>query len=774
MDDAAIWSQNWSWRPSPARGHITKASSICTLCDGGCGIQGRLVDKKRIIGIEGNPAHPVNMGGVCPLCAAGAQFVYAPYRITQPLKQTKKRGDVTGFQPVAWNDAIAELGARLAKLRTDGKPQSAACITGQRRSSMDDLWRQFFTAYGSPNLYTMPSPADSNKLAATLTTGKSASFAFALERASYVLCFGAGMAEDSCAPSRMQAAFRQWRGAAAGKNPVKIVQVESRCSLSASKADQFLAVAPGGEAALAMAIANVMIKENLYDADFVGKNVFGFEDWTDAQGKTRQGFKNYALSAVNAPEEISKRVGLDASRIRDVAREFARQKGAVAVWGEQSAGLAGNIYHDLVFLALNVLKGNPGGDGLVALVPEVPLGALPQVNPDATAQQGLQKKISQPQPGKMPLPGNGLYVFLDAVASGASYPVDVLMIHEANPAYSLPETKLFKDALAKTGMLVSFSSYMDETAQQADLILPNHVAFERFDDAIGIEGAPFAYYAVAAPVIEPQCNTKHTGEILLEVGKSVGGNVGAAVPWSSYQDYLKSRVKELAAAKQGALAEKPDVALWQLKPGQSPSGSLGDAAALWKKLVGGACWYDAPADTLQGLATPSGKLELACQSLQAKGGAGMDDLAFLPHFAQIAPSGDPKQFPLLMVTYKSTSLSDGYLPTPPFMMKTVFDFVLKGTDLFVEVNPQDAAALGLGDGEQATLSTTQGDLPVRVRLYAGARPGVVYMARGLGHKAYDQYIQDKGVNANQAIEVQMDPVTGLGTVWATRAQLRRA
>ena len=72
------------------------------------------------------------------------------------------------------------------------------------------------------------------------------------------------------------------------------------------------------------------------------------------------------------------------------------------------------------------------------------------------------------------------------------------------------------------------------------------------------------------------------------------------------------------------------------------------------------------------------------------------------------------------------------------------------------------------------LKTPQGELPVRVHLYPGARAGVVYIVEGLGHTAYDQYIQGKGVNANSIVEVQLDPLTGLGTAWATRAQLRRA
>ena len=119
-------------------------------------------------------------------------------------------------------------------------------------------------------------------------------------------------------------------------------------------------------------------------------------------------------------------------------------------------------------------------------------------------------------------------------------------------------------------------------------------------------------------------------------------------------------------------------------------------------------------------------------------------------------------------------MANEYLPNPPFMTKTLWDFVLKGNDLFVEVNPQTAQSLGMSEGSYACSRLRREKLPVRVHLYPGARAGVVYIVEGLGHTAYDQYIQGKGVNANSIIEVQLDPVTGLGTVWATRAQLRRA
>ncbi len=775
MDDSAIWSQNWSWRPSPERGEITKVATTCMLCDGGCGIQARLVNKNRAILLEGNPKNPVNAGGICPLGAAGLQFFYAPYRVAQPMKQTKKRGDAGGFQFISWDEAIAIVSGKLAQLKAEGKAKTVACVTGQRRSSMDDMWRQFFMAYSSPNFFRMPAQTDSLELASALTLGQRTPFAFALESATYVLSFGANLLEGWGAPGRMQAAYRLWRQESGGKTGTKFVQVDSRCSMTASKADQWVAVSPGAEAALALGIAHILVKENLFDSDFMKSYVFGFEDWTDAQGKSRMGFKNLIQLPQYAPEETAKLTGVEASKIRELAKEFAASSNAVVVWGDSSANLPGNIYHDLSYLALNVLKGNLKSGGTVSLVPAVPLEPLPELQLDAAAKRGLdEQRLDRQQSPKVPLPGNDLYAFLDAASKGAPYPVNVLMVHEANPVYSLPENKLFQAALEKVGFLVSFSSYMDETAQQADLILPNHMALERYDDAIGAPGVPHAYYAVASPILKPGPGTKHTGEVVLALAKSLGGSVGAALPWKDYQSYLQKRVEGLAASKKGAVAEKPDMELWKLQPGDLISANYKDGADLWKKLTSGLCWYDAPVDAMQEVETASGKFEIALSSLESKGLISASELVYLPHFARLSPSGDEKEFPLLLVSYPTMNIANGYLPNPIFMTKTVWDFVLKGKDLFVELNPQTAQSLGMTEGSRALLKTPQGEVPVRVHLFPGARAGVVYIVEGLGHTAYDQYIQDKGVNANSIIEVQLDPVTGLGTVWATRAQLRRA
>lgn len=773
-DDASIWSQNWSWRPSPPKGEITVTPTICTLCGGGCGIRAHLVDKKRAIYLDGNPGHPVNDGGICALAASALQFLYAPYRVAQPMKQTKKRGDPKGFQPVSWADALKELGARLSKLRTDGKPQGLACISGQRPGSIDDLWRRFFTVYGSPNFFKMPSPTDGSQVAAQLTLGQEASFAYDLENASAIFSFGANLFEGWGSPGRVQKALMAMAPPGA-KSPIKVVQIEPSCSMTAAKADLWVPVNPGTEAALALGMAHVIVKDTLYDADFIRSQVIGFEDWTDAQGKTRQGFKKYVLSAECSPEEVAKTTGVEAGKIRELAKEFAAHKNAIAVWGGSQAGTPGNLYHELCYVALNALKGNLRMGGSVSVVPPVPLGAMPKADPDDVAKRGLQDSFVDKTLGrKAPAPENSIYAFLDGLSKGAGYPISVLMVHECNPAYSLPENPVFQKAAEKAELLVSFSSYMDETALQADLILPNHMALERLEDVQGIEGVPYAYYAVAAPILKPLKDTKHTGDVVIELAKALGGPVAAALPWKGFEELLKDRVKGLAASGKGALADRPGVELWKLQPGDALKTNFKDGADLWKKLTAGSCWYDAPVDPLDGSKNASGRVELACVALQTMGVSGAEDRLYLPHYSPLKPSGDEKEYPLWLVSCGASSISNGYLANPPFMTKGIFDFVLKGKDLFVAINPQTAKSIGMGEADRALLKTPQGEAPVLLHITSAVRPGVISIVHGLGHKAYDEYIQGKGINANNLIQVQMDPVTGLGTVWATRAQLRRA
>jgi anaerobic selenocysteine-containing dehydrogenase len=119
-------------------------------------------------------------------------------------------------------------------------------------------------------------------------------------------------------------------------------------------------------------------------------------------------------------------------------------------------------------------------------------------------------------------------------------------------------------------------------------------------------------------------------------------------------------------------------------------------------------------------------------------------------------------------------ISTGYIGNPPFMTKTVSDDVLQEQTLLVEVNPRTGAELGLSEGSRATLTTPRGSADVRVHLSERLMPGLVAMARGFGHTAYDKYLAGKGSNVNRLISPVSDPVSGLDAAWAIRAKLTRA
>ncbi len=151
IDDAAIWSQNWPWTPVPEKGEISYVNTTCTLCPGGCGLSVRKAGQ-RVVKLEGQPDHPVNDGGICTLGAAGAQLLYAPTRIKSPMKKVNG-----SWHNISWDEAIAEVVAKLTEMRDNGSSHKLACISGDDRGTLPELFNRFLTVYGSPNFMRMPS-----------------------------------------------------------------------------------------------------------------------------------------------------------------------------------------------------------------------------------------------------------------------------------------------------------------------------------------------------------------------------------------------------------------------------------------------------------------------------------------------------------------------------------------------------------------------------------------------------------------------------------------
>ena len=92
--------------------------------------------------------------------------------------------------------------------------------------------------------------------------------------------------------------------------------------------------------------------------------------------------------------------------------------------------------------------------------------------------------------------------------------------------------------------MVSFSSYMDETAQMADFILPNHIYLERYEDVPAANGFNKPIIGLSKPVVDPQFNTQHTGDVIIQLAKSMGGFIADAFAWDNYEACLKETLGE--------------------------------------------------------------------------------------------------------------------------------------------------------------------------------------------------------------------------------------
>jgi anaerobic selenocysteine-containing dehydrogenase len=711
-DDSSIWSQNWPWTPVPEKGEKTYSDSVCTLCRGGCGISVRKVDE-RAVKIEGVEGHPINDGGVCILGLSGLQLLYGPNRVKTPLKRAGKRGEGK-WKAISWDEALAEVSEKLTSLRNESGPHTLGCILGSRYGVVSALFDRLLTAYGSPNLMVMPSAQDSIEMAVQVMHGVQASVGFDLENADYILSLGSGIIEGWGSPVRAFRANSVWQD-----NGAKVVQVEPRLSNTAAKADQWVPVKAGTESALAMGMAHVIIKESLFNEAFVQNYSVGFHGW-----------KQHVLNDY-PPEKTAEITGLDAAFIKQLAREFSKASHPLAICGRGQGDTPISLNEAMAVHALNALVGNINQPGGVSAVSAPSYIDWPEVDLDSVAEEGLGKsRVDGAGSDAFPMAKSLLNRFADAVASSPET-MQALFVHEGNPVYSMPGASAFKAAVDKIPFVVSFSSYMDETAMNADLVLPNHVYLERYEDVPVTAGLTAPMIGLARPVVYPLFNTQHAGDVVISLAQELGGSIADAFPWDDFETCLEE--------------------------------TLGDK---WDSLNEEGYWADSefqPAAWKDAFETASGKFEFVNESM---------DLA--PGFNALQAEGDEAAYPLILIPYDSMRLANGFISDPPFVVKTVEDTVLKGKSVLVEVNPETAKRIGLSEGKAAKLTTPKGEGEVKVHLYDGIMPGVIALPRGLGHTTKDKYMAGKGVNFNELIGPVEDQVSGLDAAWGIRAKLAKA
>jgi anaerobic selenocysteine-containing dehydrogenase len=505
-----------------APGEEAWVRSLCQSCPAGCGISVRVMQgesvravdgqQKRVKAVmakkvEGNPDHPISMGGTCARGQASVQALYHPDRIQGPLKLSGPRGSGQ-YQSISWKDAMSALVAQLQQLQST--PQAVALLAGRRnRGTFRTVIERFSSSYGTTNLvsYDPFDPAPLRK-AMQMVTGSAQLPVVDFANAQYLLSFNANLFETFLSPVHYTYAygmFRQGRPGIRGK----FVQAEPRLSQTAACADQWLPIKPGTEGLLALSMAHVIVAEELHDKDFLAQGTNGFSEWS-------------AALAHYEPETIAPQVDVKADVIRRIAREFATRRPSVAVGDSRDVNSLVAIH------GLNALVGAYGKPGGILFDPEArdsaPLGSpAPDLLSLMTAMRGNQVKA--------------------------------LLVLDTNPLFTLPEQDQLRSALANVPFIASFSPFLDETAAMADLILPNHHPLERWIDDEPEPGVGFPVRTLAQPVVQPRWDTRDTGDVLLEAAKTLGGKTAEALPFDNMAAAVKESFKTVHALNTGNVTD---------------------------------------------------------------------------------------------------------------------------------------------------------------------------------------------------------------------------
>ena len=392
---------------------------------------------------------------MCPKGNAGIMTLYDPDRVKKPLKRIGARG-AGQWQEITYDQAVAEIAARLA-CHQDHLAGRRKLVWFTEDNNFVAIQESFCNVFGTPNFLHHSNLCDvARKLAFKNTLGNGRPLPD-LRNTKYMLIFGwnpLGAMKWAHLPRILLDGLAQ--GA-------KLVLVDPRCSETAEKAldygGQWLPIKPGTDGALALALANVIIGERLYDANFVANWTVGFNQFA-------------ALVATKTPEWAAPITGISATTIRQVARELATTKPAVVdAWsgpGHHMNGAEGSR----AIAMLAGLIGQVDAPGTL-IVPERkgPKFTVPAPPSPLPPRVDRQKALKYPFAHS-----SGVYVEArDAMITGQPYMPKAAVFVMQNFVFSVPNTAKNLQALNNLELIVSVDTHMSETALMADYVIPGTI-----------------------------------------------------------------------------------------------------------------------------------------------------------------------------------------------------------------------------------------------------------------------------------------------------------
>ncbi len=759
----------------------TEQQTICGLCQGGCGLSVRLVDGLPV-GLKGNPRHPLNRGGLCPVGLGSLEALYSPDRLRTPLRRLPDGG----FEPVAWERALGEIAEPLMRLRKAGQGDRIALLSGESEGLFDDLARRLMSFLGSQNIYSL---GQAESLPFALTQGGSNPPRFDLARTDLLVSFGLDVFEDGPAPVHAMSALIGTRetGSRCG-----LVQVGTRLSPSACKAEIFVPVRPGTHGAFALGVAHVLVRENHYDAEFVRRRTFGFEDWRDGT-RDRLGFRRLVVERYY-PDRVAQICGCEASSVLRVARRVAAAAAPLALAGGEAVEGSNATWTAMAVHAVNALTGafdRPGG--LFAASP-IPFSPLPQA---AESAAEAPSPIFGSQGGAAGGPGDAVEALAEGVLDG-SRPIEVLLLAGCDPVAESPAGERLREALRKIPTTVALVPFLDQTAEACGFVLATHLFLEDWRASTAPAWSSINALGLTKPVIEPLHETRSPGDALLELGRQVDPEAAQRwFPWPSYADYLKARIEGLLVSGQGSVISGSFEESWKrfLEERGWRFLERGTVEDLWNELQKQGGWWDPVlprGDESALFPTPSGRFEFFSRTLQRRyselgAEAGPEesalergvqvlglsveeaDEACLPHHEEPRMDGEGD---LVLAPFRPITARGREGVHSPMVLEMFGSTELLGWETWAELSPETAAEQGVEEGDRVALESKRGRIQAVVRVKPGGAPHTVHVPLGLGRHAASGASRSVGSNPVAILQPIRDSLSGALSLQATLVRLK--
>ena len=666
---------------------ITKTVySICGMCSVRCPIMVE-VEGDRVVWISGNP-HDAGMGtALCAKGIAGRALLDDTERPLSPMIREGERG-AGRWRSVSWEEALDYVAEKLKTIieQYGGR----AVLLSDRGGPFGEYRKAFLKAIGSPNYcnHDVTCAVSVNHAALSLFGFGRKTFGYDYKNAKHIVLYGRNILESIKIKTTKAVIEALDRGC-------KLTYIDPRYSVTASKATRWWKIRPGTDYALNLALIHILIKEGLYDKDFVSRWVNGFEHLAKF-------VEEYT------PEWAEKETGIPAQEMYVFCQEIAQDAPHVIFHpGWMRARYRQAFWESRTTYLLNILLG----------AIEVPGGLFFMKGPKDAGKKGLnsigenlpkvEEKRADGAGWKYPHINKGpglLHRAFEAIRTGEPYPIKAYLVHRHDPLTGLPDPEAQVEIFKNLDLLVVIDVNWSETAKYADVILPECTYLER-SDIIATQKGLKPGFRIRTAAIEPRYDTKPGWWIYIELAKRLGK--GEHFPYQSIEDLWEKQlegtgitVEEIQERGFITLADRP-------------------------------IWYDRTKDLP--FKTESGKIEIINKKWEEAG------LPCLKPYE--APESPPKgKFRLLFgrCAWQTHGMWMNNPALHPYLKENV-----------LWINKQVAEEMGLKDGDRVIVSNNGYAKEMRIFATDLIHPEAVFMLHGFGRtvpqqtRAYNRGVADQ-------------------------------